>query len=187
MTDGSCPQPREGSLDEALRSTFPASDAFALARAPMREPGPRPAQIAHLNRVLANLFALYVATKGCHWHASGPHFHDHHRLFDAQATELLATIDPVAERVRKLGAGTISSLWNVEMLATRRYPPLCTPQDTLRWLLEENRTLADLLREAHALSASAGDIASVGLLEEWIDQAEGRIWFLFEASSSDQR
>jgi starvation-inducible DNA-binding protein len=35
-----------------------------------------------MNAILADLFALYVKTKGFHWHVSGPHFRDYHLLFD---------------------------------------------------------------------------------------------------------
>ena len=38
-----------------------------------------------LNGILADSFALYLKTKNFHWHVSGPHFHDYHLLFDAQA------------------------------------------------------------------------------------------------------
>ena len=182
MTDSPLARSDDDRLDEALRETFPASDAFALAPASRHSSRPRPAQIAHLNRIVASLFALYVATKGCHWHVGGPHFRDHHLLLDAQAAEILAAVDPLAERVRKLGAGTISSVWDIETHATRRYPPLCDAVEMLTWLLDENRVLVDLLREAHGLSGRAGDNVTAALLDAAIGEAEGRIWFLFEAT-----
>ena len=57
-----------------------------------------------LNGLVADSYALYTKTKNFHWHVSGPHFRDYHLLFDDQATEIFATIDELAERVRKLGA-----------------------------------------------------------------------------------
>ena len=53
-----------------------------------------------LNAILADSFALYLKTKNFHWHVSGPHFRDYHLLLDAQATQILATTDAIAERVR---------------------------------------------------------------------------------------
>ena len=58
---------------------------------------------AELNKLAADAFALYVKTKNFHWHMSGPHFRDYHLLLDEQATQIFATIDPLAERARKLG------------------------------------------------------------------------------------
>src|SRR3546814_19096321 len=60
-----------------------------------------------LNGILADSFALYFKTKNFHWHVSGPHFHDYHLMFDAQAAQILATTDQIAERVRKTGNTTL--------------------------------------------------------------------------------
>jgi starvation-inducible DNA-binding protein len=38
------------------------------------------------------------------------------------------------------------------------------------------------MREAHEVCDAHGDVASASLLENWIDEAERRVWFLFEAS-----
>jgi Ferritin-like domain len=46
-----------------------------------------------LNTLLADMFALYVKTKNFHWHVTGPHFRDYHRLLDEQATPIFATTD----------------------------------------------------------------------------------------------
>src|SRR5262249_36789638 len=45
---------------------------------------------AALNALLADTFALYLKTKNFHWHVSGPHFRDYHRLLDEQAGQLEA-------------------------------------------------------------------------------------------------
>src|ERR1700733_8384085 len=71
-----------------------------------------------LNGLAADSFALYTKTKNFHWHVSGPHFRDYHLLFDDQASEIFATIDDLAERVRKLGARTIHSIAEIAKLQT---------------------------------------------------------------------
>jgi starvation-inducible DNA-binding protein len=38
------------------------------------------------------------------------------------------------------------------------------------------------MRETHAPCDEHGDVASARLLEYWIDETEGRGWFLFEAT-----
>src|SRR3979411_3464289 len=63
-----------------------------------------------LNILLADMFALYLKTKNFHWHISGPHFRDYHLMLDEQADQIFAMTDTVAERVRKLGGGTIRSI-----------------------------------------------------------------------------
>ncbi len=51
----------------------------------------------------------------------------------------------------------------------------------------DNRQLVSNLREAHGLGDENGEVAGASLLETWIDEAERRVWFLFEATrrSSD--
>ena len=69
-----------------------------------------------LNILLADVYALYIKTKNFHWHMSGPHFRDYHLLLDDQATEIDAMTDAIAERVRKLGGGTIRSIGHIKRL-----------------------------------------------------------------------
>jgi starvation-inducible DNA-binding protein len=57
-----------------------------------------------------------------------------------------------------------------------------TPLDMLAELRDDNKQLAANLRETHALCDEQGDVASASLIENWIDEAERRTWFLFEAS-----
>ncbi len=139
---------------------------------------------AKLNVVLADLFALYLKTKNFHWHVSGPHFRDYHLLLDEQSEQIFETTDDVAERVRKIGGLTLRSIGNVAKLQTIKdndedfVPPL----EMLRELMNDNKALVALMRDAHEVAEKHGDVATTSLLENFIDQAERRTWFLFEAS-----
>jgi starvation-inducible DNA-binding protein len=133
-----------------------------------------------LNAILADVFALYVKTKSFHWHVTGPHFRDYHLLLDQQAGQLFAMTDLAAERVRKLGGATLRSIGDI---ARRQRLPdsddaSLTSDAMLAELRRDNAQLADSLREAHDLCDERSDVATAGLLETWIDEAEGRIWFL---------
>jgi starvation-inducible DNA-binding protein len=136
-----------------------------------------------LNIVLANLFALYIKTKNFHWHVSGPHFRDYHLLLDDQATQILAATDGAAERVRKIGGTTIRSIGHIGRLqrVLDNDAPFVTPSDMLAELRDDNKQLVASMRETHGLCDERGDVATASLLENWIDEAEQRTWFLFEA------
>ena len=142
-----------------------------------------------LNILLADMFALYLKTKNFHWHVSGPHFRDYHLLFDEQGDQIFATTDAIAERVRKIGGTTLRSIGQISRL--QRFldndADYVTPRDMLAELREDNKQLASQLRETHALCDEHDDIASASLLENWIDEAERRTWFLFEASRQGER
>lgn len=141
-----------------------------------------------LNAPLADFFGLYLKTKNLHWHVSGPHFRDYHLLLDELADQLHATTDPIAERVRRLGGTTLHSIGHV----TRSQRVLdndadyVTPLDMLAELREDNARLADRMRETHGVCDEHGDVATASLLEVWIDEAERRNWFLFEATRSGE-
>ena len=139
---------------------------------------------AALNLLLADMFALYLKTKNFHWHISGPHFRDYHLLLDDQADQIYATTDPIAERVRKLGATTLRSIGHIAKFKRMldNDADYVTPLDMLAELRDDNKDLTARLREAHNVCAEHGDVATASLLEVWIDEAEKRVWFLFEAS-----
>ena len=143
---------------------------------------------AGLNRLLADVFALYLKTKNFHWHVSGPHFRDYHLLLDEQSDEILGTTDALAERVRKIGGTTLRSIGQIAKLQRIRDndAEFVTPHGMLAELREDNKQLVAYLRETHGVCDEHGDVATASLLEVWIDEAERRVWFLFEASRAGE-
>lgn len=139
---------------------------------------------AALNTLLADVFTLYLKTKNFHWHVSGPHFRDYHLLLDDQAAQIYAITDSIAERVRKLGGTTLRSIGHIARIQrlADNDADYVDPLDMLSELREDNKTLAAAMRETHALCDEEKDVASASLLEVWIDEAELRVWFLFEAT-----
>jgi starvation-inducible DNA-binding protein len=137
-----------------------------------------------LTALLADVFALYVKTKNFHWHISGPHFCDYRRMLDQQADQIFGTTDVIAERVRKLGGTTLRSIGHIVRLqrVVDNDADYVAPCEMLTELREDNAQLATRLRDAHGLCGEHGDIATASLLETWIDEAEGRAWFLFEVT-----
>ena len=139
-----------------------------------------------LRPLLADVFALYVKTKNFHWHMSGPHFRDYHLLLDEQADQIFAMTDVIAERSRKIGGRTLKSI--ADIARYQRLPDnnseVVSPRDMLAELIADNQNLARYLRAAHRVCAELGDVATTSLIEVWIDETEGRTWFLSEALAS---
>ena len=123
---------------------------------------------AALNVLLADMFALYL-------------------LLDEQGDQIFATTDAIAERVRKLGGTTLRSTGHICRLQRilDNDADFVTPLDMLAELRDDNKQLVANLRETHGLCDEHGDVASASLLENWIDEAERRAWFLFEATRRD--
>ncbi len=137
-----------------------------------------------LNGLLADTYTVYIKTKNFHWHVSGPHFRDYHLLFDEQADAIFATADELAERVRKIGGVTIRSIAQIGKLQriSDNEQDFVTPRDMLRELMNDNKTMMASMREAHKIADDHNDVATASMLETFIDGAERRNWFLFEAS-----
>ena len=132
-----------------------------------------------LNALLADVFALYMKTKNFHWHVSGPRFRDLHLLFDEQATEIVGLVDVIAERVRKNDAPTLTSIGSISATSNIADQDGKLDADAMiKELRDDNRKLLDRLREVKETSEEAGDNATNGLVDDWIDMAEQRVWFL---------
>jgi starvation-inducible DNA-binding protein len=135
-----------------------------------------------LKCLLADVFTLYMKTKNFHWHMSGPHFRDYHLLLDEHAEQIFEMADEIAERARKLGGPTLRSIQDIA-----RYQRLSDNNaehvEAHRMLLElraDSVQLTGYLRSAHGLCDRHDDVSTASLIENWIDEAERRTWFLSE-------
>lgn len=142
---------------------------------------------AAMNTILADAFALYLKTKNFHWHVSGRHFRDYHLLLDEQSEQIFGTTDEIAERVRKIGGTTLRSIGQIAKLQTLKdnEEGFVPPREMLRELMNDNKKVAAAMRKAHDVCDKYEDVATASILENFIDEAERRTWFLFEASRNE--
>jgi starvation-inducible DNA-binding protein len=142
---------------------------------------------AALNPLVADAFALYIKTKNFHWHVSGRHFHDYHLMLDEQADAVFASIDELAERVRKIGGTTLRSVGHLAKLKTieDNDDNFVPPREMLRELMNDNKKMVVAMRKAHEIADKYNDSATASILENFIDATERRTWFLFEASRQE--
>lgn len=138
------------------------------------------ALVEELNGLLADHMALYIKTKNFHWHVAGPRFRDLHLLFDEQAIEIRDQIDAIGERVRKVGHNTLTSIGSVA-----KHTQVKDQDDTslsadamVQELHDDNAAMVKRLKGMKPLAEDAGDNATDGLLDDWTDLAEERVWFL---------
>lgn len=138
------------------------------------------ALIDGLNGLLADHLALYFKTKNFHWHVHGPRFRDLHLLFDEQAIEIQGQIDAIGERVRKNGAPTLTSIGSVAkatQIANQDSTDL-SAEAMIEELHDDNAKVVERLKSLKEPAEKAGDNATDGLLDDWTDMAEERVWFL---------
>ena len=134
--------------------------------------------------LLADVFALYLKTKNFHWHMSGPHFRDYHLMLDDQGEQVFAMTDAIAERARKIGGTTLRSIGQISRVQriVDNDAEYVKPLDMIAELRDDNALLTQNMRNVHLLCDKAGDVATASLLENWIDESEKRVWFLFECT-----
>jgi starvation-inducible DNA-binding protein len=138
-----------------------------------------------VNPLIADAYALYAKTKNFHWHLASSHFRDYHKLFDKQATEIFESIDPMAERLRKIGGTTLRSISHISALQTiaDNNEDFVEADTMIAELLNDNRHMAQHMREAIEVCEDNRDTPTSNLLQEILDLTERRIWFLFEVST----
>ena len=189
----------EATIDSALHaaamlsrrdfSRMGTADGRAWRMAPIKTPvdlgsNARQDIATTLTTLLADVFALYLKTKNFHWHVSGQNFRDYHLMLDEQAAQLLGMTDALAEQARKIGGTTLRSIGHVARLQRIKDNDAVyvDPEGMLAELAEDNKDMVAHLRELHDLCDEQRDVATASLIENWIDETERRLWFLFETS-----
>ncbi len=123
-----------------------------------------------------------MKTKNFHRHVSGPNFRDHHLLFDEQGEQIFAMTDVIAERLRKIGGATLRSIGDIakHQRLSDNDSANVEPNGMLAELREDNQRFIASMRAVHDVCDEHNDVATASLLENFIDEAEKRVWFLHE-------
>jgi starvation-inducible DNA-binding protein len=137
-----------------------------------------------VNPLIADAFALYLKTKNFHWHLSGSHFREYHLLFDEQADSIFDSIDPLAERVRRIGGTTVRSISHVGELQTIKDDnrDFVAPDEMIAELIKDNLQIASRQRAAIETCEQRRDTPTSNILQDILDKTERRVWFLYEVS-----
>jgi starvation-inducible DNA-binding protein len=138
-----------------------------------------------VNPIIADAFALFTKTKNYHWHIASSHFRDYHLLLDEQADSIMDSVDPLAERVRRIGGTTIRSIAHISQMQSiaddnHDYVP---PDKMIQELIKDNRLMAERQRAAIEICEDKRDTATSNTLQEILNETEKRIWFLYEVSA----
>ncbi len=137
-----------------------------------------------INPIIADTMALFMKAKNFHWHLVGSHYRDYHILFDEHAEQLMASLDPLAERVRRIGGTTLRSIGHVQELTAIAddNDDLVLADEMIERLLADNLHIGKQMRAAIELTQENRDHPTSDLLIELLDATEKRIWFLHEIS-----
>ena len=145
------------------------------------------AVVNELNREVANAVGIYLNYKKYHWHVSGPLFRDLHLLFDDHATQVLATVDELGERVRILGGLAAHHPHQVTELASVQLssPGPQSPREMIEEALANHQTVIAGMHRAIEIAAEASDPGTADLLTRFIQIHEKQAWFLREVAARE--
>ncbi|GAC1360125.1 MAG: DNA starvation/stationary phase protection protein [Herpetosiphon sp.] len=141
-----------------------------------------------VNTLIADSYALYIKYKNFHWHLASSHFRDYHLMFDEHADQILESTDVLAERVRRIGGTTIRSIGQISRLQTVQDDEndFVPAGEMIQRLLNDNRQMAKDQRQAVELTEEKKDYPTSNLLQDFLDETEKRIWFLFEIAQGGE-
>jgi len=134
-----------------------------------------------LSGVLANEMTLYIKTRKFHWNVAGESFMELHKLFEAQYTQLEASIDEIAERIGKLGHKTIGTMQEFSKLSCIKESPgkYASSKDLLIELLKDHETVIVMLRkDVDEAVEKNKDAGTADFLTGLMEQHETIAWTL---------
>jgi starvation-inducible DNA-binding protein len=134
-----------------------------------------------LNTLLADEYVLYTKTRNYHWHVVGPQFHDLHKFFEVQYTELEEVVDEVAERARTLGGRALGTLAEFSGHTRLKEEPgqELTAHEMLAALLSDHETIIQHLRlDLETCADTHHDLGTSDFLTGLMERHEKLAWML---------
>lgn len=138
--------------------------------------------VKHLQRQLANAFVLYANYKHYHWQTFGPFFRDLHLMFDEFATDVLGTVDELAERIRMIGQD-VQNAQLKQMQETANVHSTVAGRSVQEMIEEADANLLVVikdLREGAKAADESNDPGTVDLFSKVVQIHEKHEWFLRE-------
>ena len=132
-----------------------------------------------LKIAFASEFSFYLKAHNFHWNVEGIHFQELHALFDTIYSEVLDSIDPFAENIRKLNAYTPASFGRFSMLSQiDDESSILPPEAMIAELLSDSDKMVKLLKLTFDIATAAGEDGLANFLAERMDAHRKHSWML---------
>ena len=135
--------------------------------------------LEHLEKVLANSYALYLKTQNYHWNVVGENFKPLHELFGAQYEELATAIDEIAERIRALGSKVEGTFENFSKSAKiKSGNKNLKSHEMIKDLVAGHELLIDQLKKGIKIAQDEGDEGTADIFISRAKTHEKAAWML---------
>lgn len=124
-------------------------------------------------------FAFYLKAHFFHFNVEGSDFLEYHDLFGKIYEEVLDSIDPFGENIRKLGSYTPASFSRLSMLSQIEDEAQVPPKEAMvAELLEDSGKIVRVLKLVYDLAEREGKHGLSNFLAERMDAHDKHAWFL---------
>lgn len=132
-----------------------------------------------LKTLLADVVSVYFQAHGYHWNVEGQDFSQYHALFGTIAEDIIGSIDPIAENVRKLDDYAPFMLTKLADLTTIEYKSVKPePKAMAEALLKSNDQLIKSLNDVFSKANKANEQGIANFISERIDMHQKWAWQL---------
>ena len=142
--------------------------------------------VAALQREQASALVLYLNYKKYHWLTFGPHFRDLHLLFEEHGTQVLESVDELAERSLMIDGKPLAD--PAQYLPASIVPP-SSGERTVKQMVDEAISSHDqVIKQMHDdadVATKAGDIGTADLFTRLVQVHQKARWFLKEISRKE--
>ena len=141
----------------------------------------------NLKVLLASTQSFAIKTQNFHWNVEGSNFPQYHAFFDTLYSDVNATIDPIAEYIRILGAYTPGSL--------TRYTELSIIQDQIKIpraqlmfaeSLQDCETMSNLVVQLFDEATNERQQGIANFMAELQDLYGKKAWFIRSTLKTDR-
>ena len=137
-------------------------------------------QVANLNALLANMYALLIQTQSVHWNFLGTNFFSIHKMTQSQYEDIFDAIDKIAERIRAKGHHVTTGIseYAKQTVIKEQDDTMLNADAMCQHLIDANKKVCELLVKGHALAEKEKDFATADMLNQRLLAHEGFIWML---------
>jgi starvation-inducible DNA-binding protein len=141
---------------------------------------PRPMVVASLRRLLADVVTFYLRAHGYHWNVVGSDFTEYHALFEMIYSDTFASVDPIAENIRKMDGVAPFRLPEIMALRSIVDTPISAPLPSVMTadLYAGNDMILACLNDAFAIASAANEQGIANFIAERIDAHQKFAWQL---------
>ena len=139
------------------------------------------AVVEALHREQASALVLFLNYKKYHWLTFGPHFRDLHLLFEEHGTQVLASIDELAERALMIDGKPLAD--PAQYLRASLVKPSEGELSVLQMLEEAiaaHETVIEAMHGDADAATKSGDIGTADLFTRLVQVHQKQRWFLKE-------